>query len=43
VQGDELTETNLKSADMLDAEGLTTSQLEEAETDDSTIIPLELQ
>jgi hypothetical protein len=43
MQGAELTGTNLKGADMLDAEGLTTSQLEEAETDDSTIIRIELQ
>ena len=34
MQGAELTGTNLKGADMLDAEGLTTSQLEEAETDE---------
>jgi hypothetical protein len=35
--------TILKGADMLDVEGLTASKLEEAEIDEKTIKPLELQ
>jgi hypothetical protein len=35
--------TILKGAEMLDVDGLTTSQLQEAEIDGKTIKPLELQ
>ena len=43
LQGAELMGTILKGAEMLDVEGHTASQLEEAEIDEKTIKPLELQ